>query len=29
LLLLMGYYVIQWSPPEVVREHMAAIDRAR
>ena len=28
LLLLMGYYFIQWSPPEVVREHMAAIDRA-
>ena len=28
LLLLMGYYFIQWSPPEVVREHMVAIGRA-
>jgi uncharacterized membrane protein YkvA (DUF1232 family) len=27
LLLLMGYYFLQWSPPEVVREHAAAIDQ--
>jgi uncharacterized membrane protein YkvA (DUF1232 family) len=29
LLLFVGYYFIQWSPSEVVREHLDVINRAR